>query len=243
MWVFVPTPEAFEKGTNLKKLLAQRWKPPRNYFHLRRGGHVAALRSHLLGTVFAHVDIKGFFASINRTRVTRSLKRFLPYDDARDWANESTVVVPSESVRRYVLPFGFVQSPILASLSLYDSALGKTLRKVQKEFGVVVSVYVDDIVVSSIDEECLSEAMSWIKSAAARSGFCLNDKKEQGPAARVNAFNITLSSGGLAIEASRMAEFMKAFENSTSDDQRRGLLGYVASVNPAQAKKLELMWP
>ena len=72
-WVFVPTPEAVTTGKKIKKTIEKCWRPPAYFFHLRVGGHVEALRSHLNHDNFLRVDIKDFFGSISRTRVTRCL--------------------------------------------------------------------------------------------------------------------------------------------------------------------------
>jgi hypothetical protein len=47
----------------------------------------------------------------------------------------------------FVLPFGFVQSPLMAGLCLANSKLGATLARLAKKF--TVTVYVDDIVIST----------------------------------------------------------------------------------------------
>jgi hypothetical protein len=56
-------------------------------------------------------------------------------------ASESVVKRPA--LDGFVLPYGFVQSPILASLALDKSKLGKLLRKLNGRTDITVSVYVD----------------------------------------------------------------------------------------------------
>ena len=70
------------------------------------------------------------------------------YAIARAWANASTVRPPDDE-KRYMLPYGFVQSPILASLALGESRLGKRLCTIAELPQTAVSVYVDDIIVSN----------------------------------------------------------------------------------------------
>src|SRR5437763_9770416 len=93
-WVYVPTPEARAVGLKIKAQMQDKWCPPGYYFHLQRGGHVAAVRSHLESRRFLRADIRNFFGSINRTRVTRCLKPLVGYKVAREWAVNSTVRHP-----------------------------------------------------------------------------------------------------------------------------------------------------
>src|SRR5262245_45013433 len=123
-WVFVPTNETVKVGREIKKAVEKYWKKrPRYFYHLRAGGHIAALRSHLGNSTFVRLDITDFFGSINRSRITRCLVPMVGFKKAREWANASTVIDPGNP-KRWIVPFGFVQSPILASLCLEQSALG-----------------------------------------------------------------------------------------------------------------------
>ncbi|MBB3213247.1 hypothetical protein FHW67_002536 [Herbaspirillum sp. Sphag1AN] len=238
VWVFVPTRESVEEGNIVKGALSDRWKPPKNYFHLRSGGHVKALELHRNNTVFVHLDIQDFFGSIGKSRVTRNLKGFFSYEEARAIATKSTVTHPDSG--SLILPFGFVQSPILASLCLAKSALGLHLQALpQKYAGLAVSVYVDDIILSSHYEADLVSATAELKEISARSRFILNPNKEQGPAHRITAFNVVLSNLQLEIEQNRYDRFVAAFNNSENGSQREGIFSYVASINMAQAVQLE----
>lgn len=236
-WVFVPTDESRQIGIEIKAAIQERWRPPSNYFHLREGGHVAAVKSHVENMCFAHLDIQDFFGSINRTRVTRCLKDIFGYTRAREMANHSTVVHPDREGRQFILPFGFVQSPLIASLCLYKSALGACLRRLKGK-GIAVSVYVDDIVISGRDESEVLSTLAEIKQAANRAGFNLNESKEEGPSGRISAFNIVVSHQLLAICPDRWLEFIKAFKASESEQQKDGILGYVSSVNGSQWTEL-----
>ncbi len=196
-----------------------------------------ALKSHLNSSSFVHLDIQNFFGSINKTRVTRCLKGLFSYVEARAIANASTVIHPDE--QKLILPFGFVQSPILASLCLAKSALGRCIHELPTKYGdLVVSVYVDDIILSCNDEANLHLATAEVKQCAKRSGFELNPKKEEGPAQKITAFNIELSSLSLEVEPARYAEFFFAFAESTSLSQREGIQGYINTVNLLQAESL-----
>lgn len=235
-WVFVPTEETIKAGQGIKQSLEVRWKPPSNYYHLLRGGHVKALRAHAGNSWFIHLDIKDFFGSINRSRITRSLKNLFGYERAREIANASTVIHPNRG--DFILPFGFVQSPLIASICLHKSALGSRLRSLQKD-GLTVSVYVDDLILSAKDLQVAHAGLAAVKHASERSSFRLNPDKEEGPAEKITAFNIDLSAKYMAIEPERLVKFVEAFQAAKSLHQQLGIRGYVASVSPAQAAKIQ----
>lgn len=235
-WVFVPTEETIKAGKEIKQALSARWKPPSNYYHLLSGGHVEALRAHIGNSWFIHLDIKDFFGSISRSRITRALKNLFGYEQARSIANASTVIHPTRG--DYILPFGFVQSPLIASVCLHKSALGRCLRDLEKT-GVTVSIYVDDLILSTTDPLVAQQALAAVKLAAERSEFRLNPDKEEGPAEKITAFNIDLSAKCLAIETERLAAFVEAFQAAESSHQQLGILGYVASVSLVQAEEIQ----
>jgi len=182
-WVYVPTSEARREGIEIKRCIAARWHPPEYYYHLRKGGHVAAIQSHLGNSHFIRFDIQDSFGSINRTRVTRCLKPLVPYSEARAWANSSTVRDPVFKGKTH-LPYGFVQSQMLASICLYRSALGTYLHRIHGKNGVVVCVYVDDVIVSACDVDELKVIYSQIQVASARSRLKLSQDKAPRPLRR-----------------------------------------------------------
>lgn len=233
-WVFVPTASALLEGKRIKKALEKCWKPPSYYFHLRAGGHVEALRSHLAHDNFLHIDIQNFFGSISRTKVTRCLKDKFSYAIARSYANASTVADPANA-KRSIVPFGFVQSQIIAAVCLAESALGINLDKISLNPAVALSVYVDDIIVSTSDAALLAQVLKDIEIAAEKAHFVLNADKQEGPATAITAFNIVLAKGSMNIDADRIKKFEEALASATSNSQREGIKSYVASVNVAQA--------
>jgi hypothetical protein len=237
-WVFVPTDEARELGYVIKELVEARWRPPKNYFHLTNGGHVRAISSHVHNTTFAHLDIQDFFGHINASRVTRWLTPLAGYAKAREFAKASTVPHPNHGGT--MLPFGFVQSPILASLCLFHSALGRCLVELPRKLGVVVSVYMDDIILSASDHSVLEQAVKMVEESAARSGLPLNPDKHEGPAAGITAFNIALAHQSLRINDERWNSFLTEFQASDNESVRRGIHSYVNSVNVGQANNLGL---
>jgi len=238
-WVFVPNGETIELGRKIKDELRQRWKAPAYFYHLRDGGHVAALKAHLGQACFIHVDIENFFQRINRSRVTRVLKGIYSYEEARDIANLSTVRLPEHMAKSFILPYGFVQSTLLASICLRKSALGNYLKRLAVTDGIKVSVYVDDIIISVADQSIAEDIFVDVKGAAEKSGFDLNRRKEQPPADRINAFNIELSQNSLHISPDRWLKFLDAMRETDNPARQQAILGYVGSVNLAQSEQLQ----
>ncbi|HEV2079228.1 MAG TPA: reverse transcriptase domain-containing protein [Allosphingosinicella sp.] len=123
--VYVPTAEGKDRGTEIKKAAESRWHRPSHYFHLRAGGHIAAAREHHAAPWVASLDLQRFFDHISRSRVHRAMKKLgFSKDEAWEIACDS-VVDKHPPRRRFSIPFGFVQSPILASVVLSKSALGR----------------------------------------------------------------------------------------------------------------------
>lgn len=232
VWVYVPTPEVAVAGRALKTAIDERWHAPSYYYHLSKGGHLSALRAHMGNTFFAHRDIDNFFGNINASRITRWLKPFFGYASARQYAVESTVL--HQQSREKILPFGFVQSPILASLCLSHSRLGKKLEELNRRQDITVSVYVDDILVSSLDEASLATAVAELDEAAERSRLPFNLTKRTDPGRAVKAFNIVLANQAMAIEAGRLEQLVARHREATSDQVQRGIEAYVGSVCSGQ---------
>jgi hypothetical protein len=238
-WVFVPSHDTIKSGAKIKDEILQRWKPPAYYYHLRKGGHVAALKAHSGKTCFIHVDIENFFHRINRSRVTRVLKGMYSYADSREIANFSTVRLPEDPNKTYVLPYGFVQSTVIASICLHKSAFGNFMRRLSLQHGIALSVYVDDIIISLDDKAEAEKIFDDIKSVAEKSGFSLNEKKMQGPASKINAFNIELSQNSLSVLPDRWHAFLDAMREDENPHRHQAILGYVGSVNLMQASQLQ----
>lgn len=218
--------------------MKRHWKPPSYYYHLRRGGHVAALRRHTKHRYFLKADIANFFGSISRSRLSRTLKAYLGHAKALSVATASTVKNPQNPTRT-ILPYGFVQSPVLASLVLHKSGLGSFLDDLHRGRKLTVTVYVDDIIISGDDLDDLSAVGDALRLQMAKSRFAQASNKSQGPAAAISAFNIELVAGeALAIAEGRLLEFKALVASSGSEQQIAGLKGYVGSVNAEQASSL-----
>lgn len=234
-WVFVPTEECKTRGEEIRGEVVKRWKRPPFYYHLQSGGHVAALQCHVKHKYFACLDIEDFFGSVSQTRVTRCLVPWFGFEEARNMARESTVRHPSDK-NVTMLPYGFTQSPILASLALAKSAVGNKLIALAKE--MAVSVYMDDIILSSDSESQVADARAALEHLAPPSRFKFNADKCQGPSTKVTVFNVKLEQGLLSISDERFDLFATALGDSPSEYVREGILSYVRSVNVTQADAL-----
>ncbi len=187
--VFVPSDEGRKIGRELKRKLERRFDPPEFYFHLRDGGHVAAIHAHRAKKYFARVDIENFFYSISRNRVARAL-RHLNMAGSERYAKWSTVKNPYGNPS-YSLPYGFVQSPILASIVLAQSPLGALLNELAER--VLVSVYMDDIAISSNNLRNLERAFRKIRRKCKESKFPINEAKSCAPGLEMELFNCHLT--------------------------------------------------
>lgn len=231
-WVYVPSEAGRARGHEIKTALESRWKPPGNYYHLRDGGHVAAVHRHRDAPNVASLDLRRFFDQVTRSKVHRALKGLgLPHADAWEIACDSTVNKPPPQ-RGYSIPFGFVQSPLIASLVLARSRLGKAIAAAKGD-DIEVTVYVDDITLSGPSVAHLTDGMDKLRSAAAAAGFTFNEEKTRPPAAQTVGFNIEFGSGQMALVAERLAQFEIALETG-SPEQIEGILGYVRSVSVDQ---------
>lgn len=239
--VYVPDEATKAFGRALKEKIEARWFPPPYYIHLGQRGHVRALDDHLDSAYFARMDIKSFFGSIEKNRITRHLTDVVDsYKEARAAAVMSTVPlkVPGEKTK-YVLPFGFVQSPIVATLCLAHTKLGTAIRKLSTSFKI--TVYVDDILISTSGaRESLQHAYDELLGAVTASKFVLNEEKLRAPAETTTVFNIDLATHQKRISEERLEEFRAALvQNAGNVRAVSGILGYVRSVNAEQAETLE----
>jgi hypothetical protein len=218
---------------NLEKL-EKRWNPPNWFYHFARGGHIAAIQQHLDQAYFGRLDIHQFFPSITKNHIIRALVKVrMPFLEASQFAADSVVKVGG----RLCLPYGFVQSSHLASLVLDKSALGVALRK-ERARGIRLTVFMDDILVSGTSQETVGAAMKRIHQAAAEASLAITDKVE-GPARKVTAFNIEFSHREMRVTDDRMLDFRQKCISAGKTPRSAGVIGYVATVNSEQAKKLE----
>lgn len=233
-WVFIPSRQSKITGKNICGLLKKHWHPPEYFYHLRKGGHVEALRAHKKNQYFSRLDIDNFFGSITRSRITRSLKKFVGYKAAWVIAQESTVKDPDCIDIRFMLPFGFIQSPLLASICLDQSFLGEFLKVINKDLQLTISVYMDDLVISSNDRDLLLSVSSDLKNAIVKSHWICNRQKEEICKQLITAFNIEISHQSISISDPRILEFKNSYRNAATSNSKSGIIKYIRSINPMQ---------
>ena len=195
-YIFVPTEQCERKGRRIQKYFSQ-FQFPDYFYHYTPGGHVAAMHAHVVNPLFFKIDIQDFYYSIARMRVTRALRSF-GYRGANTLATWSTVRNPIPGGPDHVLPIGFVQSPLLASLVLMKSAvIGAMDRAIAN--GVQISVFMDDFVGSHNDIAVLQAAYVDICASAIEAGLVPNPTKLVAPAAAITAFNCDLQLGQVSV--------------------------------------------
>ncbi len=209
--IFVPTRKGYEIGYKIKQLIEDAATFEDFFFHFQRGGHVAALHEHRKNKYFARVDIKNFFYSISLNRVARVLRE-IGVPMAGFYAKFSCVKNPYLEPS-YALPYGFVQSPVLATLVLSHSILGDFLRSARS--AVTVSVYVDDIAISASDHCTLQQCFEELKMRVVEANFSLNTDKTSPPASSMELFNCELEVERTAVTATRRDEFYSRTTSST----------------------------
>lgn len=201
--IFVPNPFGEELGRKLKRKVAKKYTFDKFIYHFKEGSHVVALHRHRKNAFFCRVDLSRFFYSIKRNRLKRVLKDIgIPKPEY--YAKWSTVKNPFAG-GGYVLPYGFVRSPILATLILSESPIGTYLRALPDT--ITPSVYMDDLCLSGQDQAALKEAFDGLVVAVAAAGFTLNDEKTREPAAKIDIFNCSLENGNTAVLPDRIDEF------------------------------------
>jgi hypothetical protein len=226
--VFAPSDLGRRIGEDVKQRVEDVFAFDPFYYHLREGGHVAALHAHRPNTHFAKIDLSRFFYSVSRNRVVRAL-RDIGVERPEHYGKWSTVRNPYDEPR-YTLPYGFVQSPILASLAMSRSGLGDLLRQLSEQ--VTVSVYVDDISMSSTSAPLLQQAYESLIGGVADAGFILNDVKSQPPVDVLTIFNCELAHDSTKVKDERVEEF---FSLQRSAESVLGFERYVASVQKGNA--------
>lgn len=236
-WVYIPTKEMAKLGKKIHQFLMFKWNVPLHFYHLRDGGHVAAAKLHSKSKFFALIDIQNFFNCTTQSRVTRELKHFLPYAEARKLAKLSTITIPNLHAVKRAVPYGFPQSPILATLCFNNSHAGRVIDRIIKAGYIRVSIYMDDIILSGNDFDILNQEFDKVIAALIKSKYEINENKRQLPSNEVKVFNILLSHKQLKITPERMVAFLQAYAQSDDEHERAGIARYVYSVNEKQAER------
>ena len=215
-YIFVPNDRCKRKGKRIIEFFNKRMDFPDYYYHYKKGGHVAALHGHLNNRLFFKIDIQNFYYSIARMRVTRALRSW-GYPGAGTLAKWSCVANPIAAHPRHVLPIGFVQSPLLASLVLMKSPVTGAIERAIAN-GVTISVYLDDFVGSHSDEAVLLAAYTDIRDTCASSELVPNAAKLTPPAAAISAFNCDLSYGRAEVTPDRINRYLASTDRTVQSD-------------------------
>lgn len=112
------------------------------------------------------------------------------------------------------------------------------MMKLIKNKNLVLSVYVDDIILSCNESQDCDIALTELIRAAERSNFTLNSTKMEGPAPSIKAFNIILSNKSLCLTKERFQLFERSLSEDATSYRMRGILNYVKSINEKQFEQL-----
>ena len=222
--VFVPTEYGRKIADEIRQLVDERFSFESYYYHFGKGAHIAALHAHREHQFFARLDLKNFFYSVSRNRVKIALKD-IGVPRAEHYAKWSTVRNPYEDPR-YSLPYGFPQSPLLATLALRKSILGQAIDGLPPH--IKRSVYLDDIAISANDRNELAAAFNTVKESATAANFTLNEQKLSEPAQEIDLFNCNLAHGTSVVSERRVAKF---YDEASSDVGIAAFENYCASVS------------
>lgn len=215
---------AQKEGEEIKLLVENAYSFEDYFFHLKKGGHVSAIHSHRQFRFFCKLDIENFFYSISRNRVQKKLKK-LEIPNSQFYSKVSTVKAPNYN--NYVLPIGFKQSPVLSSLVLAKSPIGDALYEMKDQNICNISVYVDDICLSSNNLKKLKECYNELKNKIEESNFLLNKKKSMEPCEKIEIFNCSLKHKETLVLPKRIADFEAIDTNPAS---KIGFKNYCSSV-------------
>ena len=225
-----------QKGGEFLDAILARWSPPSFFYHFQPGGHIAAIEVHKGNKFFAKLDIQKFFPSISKNKVLRALKSIgFSYFNA-DRIAEWSVIVSKDDRRKKILPYGFVQSPLLAALYLGRSSIGKYMEDGLPK-NVKISVYVDDIILSSNDKNALEVTYQQILSVIRNAGFSINLAKSHASQDTSTAFNIDFDASEMEISQERFADFQGCMSLPVSK-RVEAIVAYVHRVCPAQGETL-----
>jgi hypothetical protein len=218
-FIYTPSAECKRRADRLLKW-GEEIELPSYFFHYRDGGHVSALHEHLKNKYFFRIDLKNFFYSISRNRVARILRQ-CGFRCAREYSEWSTVKTPYPDGPRYVLPIGFKQSPLLASLALWRSSVASAIEDALDR-DVFVSVYFDDLIGSSNDENELRTTYEGILAACVQANLVTNAEKLISPADAITAFNCHLRHGHADVTDDRIQKFI---------DEERGAIAEASFID------------
>lgn len=230
-YVYLPTDEARILGEKIREEVLDAWTPDAVFFHLSKvGGHVAAMRYHKNGLFFAGTDVKNFFGCVTRSKIARALIKIgFSARAAFEMASASVVAIDG----RKFLPYGFIQSMVLATLVLEKSNLGLALRTLA-DSDTKVSVFVDDITLSAGDSESLVRGLGELRDAAVVANFVLCSKDGGAVGNKVHAFNCSVSRNHIELLPDRVSRFEQQYLDG-NDPAKAAIVRYIRAINELQA--------
>lgn len=232
----MPSDDGRAVGYELKALVEATFTPDPFFYHLAEGGHVAAIHIHRRQKYFSRLDFASFFYSIARNRVARALREIgLARAESEYYAKWSCVKNPYERPS-YALPYGFVQSPLLASLVLASSEVGTFLRGLPER--IVVSVYGDDIALSGNNRRVLQRVHRELRRVAVTSNFTVNEAKSIELGETVELFNCDLSHQNTIVTDARRKEFYSVAKSTASETAFENYCAAIALGNEPDASRL-----
>ena len=225
--VFIQRKDSLEQGKRLTAVVEEEYQPCDLFFHFRkRGGHVAAMKRHLGNAYFSRFDLEDFFGHVTRTKIVRALRNLgWSHKEAFSDAVDSVVVLNGQRV----LPFGFHQSPLIATLVLEQSFLGQLLQR-QADDGFTVSIYMDDILISGNDQTLLADRSAELVEVAASAGFPVSAQKQAVALEEASIFNCVLNQDSVRFLDHRMRKFLIDHE-VTSDLGKQAIEAYIRAVS------------
>jgi hypothetical protein len=228
--IFAPSGLGQQIGKDVKAQVEAAYAFDDFIYHLRKkGGHVAALHAHRPHEFFARVDIRRFFYSIARNRVARAL-RAIGVTRAEHYAKWSCVKNP-HAPPAYALPYGFIQSPALATLVLMQSGVGDLLRELVAQGEVMVTVYMDDISLSSDNLTALQAAFDRLLACLQHAEFEISPEKTRHPSPAMDLFNCDVECGRTVVRSERIDLFLSEPRTLPSQEAFDGYCESVAAGN------------
>ena len=239
-FVYLQTKEARQRALHIIKAVLRKYRPHPIFYHVgKSGGHISAMHLHENRKIFSRYDLDNFFGHVTRTKLTRSLCSIgFRRDTAFELAREAVVVEGN----RKILPFGFRQSPLLATLVLEKSALGRFLIEQAANPFLKVSVYMDDILISADDAGLLEALSPALLRVAEISGFPIAPEKTEVAAENVKAFNCRLSERDIVILDERMAKFVQE-HGLAGEKGQEAISRYISAVSPGELERFMALLP
>lgn len=227
-FIYKPSKECNKRANHIIKFFSKKRIFPDYFYHFQAGGHVAALHRHIDNNFYFRVDLKNFFYSIKRNRVKRVLS-FYKFKNATEYAKWSCVVNPY-CKSEYVLPIGFRQSPILASLVLLKSPISRLIEESISN-DLFVSIYFDDFIGSSNDICLLVDFYNKFLNSVDGAGFVLNEDKLISPCKKIEAFNCCISDNNVNVSKSRITSFFSNHRSIKSIEAFNNYCQKIESLN------------